>query len=50
MEKKLVIVGHGYYENSVYNKKLATAIEGLENVKIHILKENFNVEDEQKLF
>lgn len=49
MKKTLVIVGHASYENSIYNKKLVEAIKDMENVTVHILKENFNTEAEQKL-
>ena len=48
MKKTLVVVGHQSYENSVYNKKLVEAVQGLEHVDIHVLNENFDIEAEQK--
>ncbi len=49
MKKTLIIVGHQSYEHSVYNKKLVEAVKDMENVTIHILKENFDAKEEQKL-
>ncbi|MDR0484033.1 MAG: NAD(P)H-dependent oxidoreductase [Alphaproteobacteria bacterium] len=49
MKKTLVLVGHTNYENSFYNKKLVESLAGLPNITTHIIKEDFKVEEEQKL-
>lgn len=49
MAKTLVIIGHQSYKDSIYNKKLVEAIISIDDVKVHILQENFDVDKEQAL-
>ncbi|MCL2566667.1 MAG: NAD(P)H-dependent oxidoreductase [Alphaproteobacteria bacterium] len=49
MKRTLVVVGHQNYEKSNYNKKLVESLKDLPNVDVHVIKENFDVSQEQKL-